>query len=117
MNIKLLAITFLSALSQFSSCHKENPDRSYPVEGLWIGTYTYDPETSTNQKPQYFSFVIKPDGGLLVESKDAGVDYFEKGNWTISGNTIHFNYVYTNSTFNNSIISNCKRHIQKIRKA
>jgi hypothetical protein len=99
MNLKLIAVFFLSALSQVSTCKKQNVDCSNAVEGLWIGTYTYDPVTSPNRKAQYFSFIIKPDGALLVESKDNGVDYFAKGNWTIEGNNLRFNYVYTNSVF------------------
>ena len=99
MNLKLITVFFLSALSQVSTCKKENVDKSYPIEGLWIGTYKYDARTSSNRQAQYFSFIIKPGGSLLVESHDDEVDYFAKGSWTLTDNTIHFNYVYTSSVF------------------
>ena len=75
--MKLVYALLLSSLVIFSSCEKDNEEESsYPIEGLWIGTYKYDPGVSPNQNPQYFSFVIKPGGSLILESKDGGTDYF-----------------------------------------
>ena len=99
MNLKLVTVVILSALSQVSTCKKDSIDKTYPIEGLWIGTYKYDPVTSPNKEAQYFSFIIKPGGSLLVESHDDDADYFAKGNWTLTDNTIQFNYVYTSSVF------------------
>ena len=99
MSLKLVTVLLLSALSQVSTCKKDSVEKTYPIEGLWIGTFNYDRATSSNREAQYFSFIIKPGGSLLVESHDGGADYFAKGNWTLNGTTVQFNYVYTNSVF------------------
>ena len=93
----------------FSSCEKECPEppdppkQTYPIEGLWIGTFKYDPGVSPNQNPQYFSFIIKPGGDLIVESIDAGVKYFARGSWSLNGTTLQCNYVYTNSVMGTTL--------------
>ena len=97
MNIKLVSLFLLSAVLIFSSCEKEETDPTYPIEGLWIGTYKYDPGVSPNQNSQYFSFVIKPGGSLIVESQDGAASYFARGSWTLSGTTLTCNYTFTTS--------------------
>lgn len=65
------------------------PDPVYPVEGLWVGTYTLDQEPT--QPALFYSFVVYPGGDLMVAGKGAdGVTYYSKGNWTLSGAI--FNY-------------------------
>jgi|SRR5688572_28109592 len=104
MNIKLLTVFLMSSILLFSSCEKEECEpeapNTYPIEGLWIGTYKYDPGVSPNQNLQYFSFVIKPGGSLIVESKDGNVDYFARGTWTLNGTTLTCTYTYPTSVNN-----------------
>lgn len=68
------------------SC-KKDPDIQTPesIHGLWIGTYTVDGQPGVGQ--QYFSFVIKPDGTLINDTKSAGQQHLNIGNWTLSGNS------------------------------
>ena len=87
----LLACTLIFTLP---SCDQEVDPVTYGVEGLWIGSYKYDPRVCFNQNPQYFSFVIKPGGELLVESKEGASRYFAVGTWTLSGTTLQCNYTY-----------------------
>ena len=47
MKTKLIAVFFLAACLAVSSCQKDAPTPTpvtptYPVEGLWIGTFTVD---------------------------------------------------------------------------
>ena len=92
----LWGLIVLTALINFS-CKKECSSPTYPVEGLWIGTFSYTPGTSTSQTPQYFSFIIKPQGSLIVESQDAGRNFTATGTWTLSGNTLNCRYTYPTS--------------------
>jgi hypothetical protein len=80
-----------------TSCEQEVDPVTYGVEGLWIGTYKYDPGVSPNQNPQYFSFVVKPGGELLAESKEGTNRYFAVGTWTLNGTTLQANYTYPTS--------------------
>lgn len=71
-----------------ASCKKDPPVK-YPVEGLWIGTYTVD--RSPNQAPLFYSFSVKPDGTILTESKGGdGVSYYSEGTWTLTGDQFSF---------------------------
>ena len=70
---------------------------TFPVAGSWAGTYKYDPTVSANQKPQYFSFVIKPDGKMMVKSKETAERYSGFGTWVLKGNKLRCNYTYTTS--------------------
>jgi hypothetical protein len=59
MKLKVLFTAFIAFLI-LSSCKKEiiHPVHTYPIEGLWIGTYSADlvPE----QGDLFYSFVIYP---------------------------------------------------------
>ena len=70
---------------------------TFPVAGSWTGTYKYDPAVSPNQKPQYFSFVIRPDGKMMVKSKESATGYSGYGTWTLKDNTLRCTYTYTTS--------------------
>jgi hypothetical protein len=79
------------------ACKKENdpPAKTYELTGLWMGTYTTD---QFSQNPPYnFSFIIKPGGDLLTESKVAsGATYYSKGTWTLTGDTVRCTYTSIN---------------------
>lgn len=99
--ILLFALTILIFSSQ-TSCKKEtitqvtNTDTVYQcppnIKGLFIGTYTVDDLPSAGA--QYYSFIIKPDGTLFVESKGNTVKYLGEGTWTLTGNS--FSCAFTN---------------------
>ncbi len=93
-----LGLIVLACLFTFS-CKKDCPAPTYSIEGLWIGSYNYASTsgTHTTQVPQYFSFIIKPEGSLIVESQDAGVSYMATGTWTLSGDTLNCKYIYPTS--------------------
>jgi len=63
------------------------------VLGLWVGTYTVN--QLPNDPARYFSFIIKPDGSLIVESKPTGSSSsLATGTWVRNGNKLTCNYVY-----------------------
>lgn len=99
--MRKIAFAFLlltSTLFNFSCTQDDDvPTPTYPIQGLWIGTYSYNPGTSGVQTPQYLSFIIKPNGALIVETTDAGNNYMATGTWTMVGTTLECKYIYTNS--------------------
>ncbi|HEY5393494.1 MAG TPA: hypothetical protein VIJ57_15325 [Hanamia sp.] len=98
-----MAIASLLVLSQITSCKKADPTptTSYSIEGLWIGTYTDDQNSKSGA--QYFSFVIKPDGTMIVDSKVDGQQYLAVGNWALNGSgfTASYTYVYGSTSATN----------------
>lgn len=86
------------------SCKKtvtaQCPTATYPIAGLWIGTYKTD---QVAHDPLYFSFVINPDGTLIVKSKGAPPaqpTIYGTGTWTLTGNVFSFAF----STINYSSV-------------
>lgn len=80
------------------SCKKDcdTPTPTYPIEGLWIGTYTVD--NLPSQGSLYYSFIIKPNGEVLTEGKGGdGVTYYAAGTWELTDNT--FTATYTSINF------------------
>ncbi len=62
------------------------------IYGLWIGTYTMNaPTTNTDN---YFSFMIKPDGKMIVESKFSKKQNIAIGSWTLKGKVFSCTYEY-----------------------
>jgi len=97
-----LAISIFSVavlLFQLTSCKKavgqtnhDCPPPTYPIEGLYIGTYSVDSKPELGNL--YYSFVIFPDGSLLTKGvTEFGDTTYQKGNWTLS----------SDSTFNGNI--------------
>ncbi len=87
MKFRFLLLAVLACSIAFSSCTKEadstpsvTADANYPVEGLWLGTY------SGNQNPElgnrFYSFVIYPDGTILTKGMADGQYYYSSGTWT-----------------------------------
>jgi len=74
------------------SCSKDNDDPATPskIEGLWIGTYTVDQTPGAGQ--QYASYSIKPDGTMISDSKNIGVQNLCIGTWTLTGTTFSSSY-------------------------
>jgi len=97
LTIFILFAVVVASFSCAKPTHPQTGPLTYPIEGLWIGTFKYDQGVSPNQNPQYFSFVIKPEGELIVESKDDGIKYFATGTWTLTNSTLQCSYVYSTS--------------------
>jgi len=97
--VALLFLFFVSFSCKTTKVLRKT-DCSYPLEGLWIGTFKYAPGTGTIQTPQYFSFIIKPDGSLIVESKDSGISYAATGYWKLAENILTCKYAYSSSVNN-----------------
>lgn len=70
------------------------PTATYPITGLWIGSYTVDGQPALGQ--QYFSFIIKPDGTVINDTKGSSVQHIALGTWTLTGNklTCSFTCIY-----------------------
>jgi len=95
----ITTFVFSIAIFQLSGCKKdETPSTTtpttYPIEGLWIGTYSFDGQSSLGQ--QYFSFTIKPDGTMITDTKLSNQQYLALGTWSLNGSTLTcaFTYIY-----------------------
>ncbi len=102
----LLAICTLLIASTFSGCSKDKGEKENhnKLEGLWTGSYTITaaPEAGSS----YFSFVIKPDGTLLVDSKFENKQHLAVGTWQLNGKTLTctYSYVYGQSSSGTSTV-------------
>lgn len=88
-SVALTTMAISMVLFQMSSCKKaeaEPPVTPPTIEGLWIGTYTTDGHTEFGK--QYFSFVIKPDGTLINDTKGDNKQHLNIGTWQMNGGTL-----------------------------
>ena len=93
MRTKLQSILTGILLLGLLSCSKDKdpaPVTPSSIEGLWIGTYTVDQTPSAGQ--QYFSYAIKPDGTMISDSKNIGVQNLCIGTWTLTGTNFSSSY-------------------------
>jgi hypothetical protein len=88
MKLKFLLPVLIFTLG-IISCKKDSTTTpvTYPIQGLWIGTYQVNGMPGLGS--QYYSFIIKPDGTILVESEGASAKYYSRGTWTLSGTTLN----------------------------
>jgi hypothetical protein len=77
------SILLAAGLFIFAGCEKDNDPPNSSIQGLWTGYYTVEGEPARGQ--QYFSFVIKPDGTLINDSKGDNIQHLSIGTWTLSG--------------------------------
>lgn len=96
-SIALVAFSASIILFNMTSCKKSNaqncPTPTYPILGLWEGTY------QTNQvshAPTYISFTIYTDGTFIERSQIVNSTEFglSKGTWKLNG----ANFTYTDTT-------------------
>ncbi len=93
MKFKLSPYTAMLFILFIFSCKKDKViTPTYPVSGLWIGTYTSDQQPAAGA--QYFSFVIKPDGTIIFDAKASTNQYIALGTWNLTGTA--FTSAYTN---------------------
>lgn len=106
MTGKLLFSTFLMSILLVTACTKETepkapPAPTYPIEGLWIGTYSVDAMPAQGQL--FYSFAIYPDGTLLTKSKGGdGKFYYSSGTWTLSSGNVFNGTITTFDTYNSA---------------
>ena len=68
---------------------------TYPIQGLWIGTYT---AAVNGNVPYYFSFTVYPDSTLSYVSHGTGnTTFYAYGTWSLSGTTFSFSVVEISS--------------------
>ena len=80
--------------STISSCTKTNTKTitdtvtTYPIQGLWVGTYA----SATNGSTTYIlDFSIYPDGTMTYYGTGSGNNnFYAKGTWTLSGTNFSF---------------------------
>jgi hypothetical protein len=88
------AVTLM--LFQMTSCKKADAQtaNTYPIQGLWIGTYTVNGDP--NHVSQYYSFVVKPDGTMIQDGKDGNQQAISIGTWSLTGTSFscHFTSIY-----------------------
>lgn len=89
-SLVLAAFAFTSILFQMTSCKKAEAQTTtpgnFPIEGLWVGTYTVDGQPGLGN--QFFSFSIKPDGTMVNDTKGAGQQHLAPGTWSLTGTTL-----------------------------
>lgn len=91
--VRILAILALSLLS-ITSCKK---DTTYPVAGLYTGTYTVDNQASLGSF--FYSLDIYPDGSLIVKGGGTNNTFgYATGTWVLTGSA----FVATTSTIGSS---------------
>jgi len=79
-------------LVQLASCKKSNancPTPTYPVSGIWQGTYQTD---QVSHPATYASLMIYPDGTIFKRNQVVGTSEFtvSRGRWTMTGNTLQY---------------------------
>ena len=124
-SVALCSFALCASLFQLTSCKKAVaqtagcPTPTYPISGLWIGTYNTD---QVSHVPTYFSMTIYPDKSLIVKARGvppAQSVVYATGSWTMVGDTLK----YTDTTINyptqviqkgtmiysnTGVLSNCK---------
>jgi len=94
-SLALTAFSLSIALFQMTSCKKTKaqnncPTPSYPITGLWEGTYQTDQVTHA---PTYISMAVYPDGTIVRRAKIVGTanDYaFTRGSWKLTGTNFEY---------------------------
>jgi len=87
-SIELIAagLTLISLMLIQPGCQKDSDGKegsSSPIEGLWVGLYTVDGQLGQ----RYYSFVIKPDGTIINDTKVENQQHLNIGSWTLTGDS------------------------------
>ena len=63
------------------------PASVYPIQGLWVGTYSVDALPSQGQL--FASLIIYPDGTIVTRTKGGdGKYYYASGTWNLSSSNV-----------------------------
>lgn len=93
--MKNVLLGFLIFTTVLASCDKDdNPPapKTYPIQGLWIGTYTIDGQPGVGQ--QAYTLAIKPDGTITVDTRFNNQQQLAIGTWTLTGPSLTTTYTY-----------------------
>lgn len=92
-NISYVVISAISLilLCQVSCKKDDTGNATYPISGLWIGTYTGGGVTT----PRFYSLTVFPDGSVLTKGDISTGFAYSQGTWTLTGN----NFSATITTF------------------
>ena len=87
-SIELIAagLALISLILIQPGCHKNSDDQdssSSSIEGLWVGLYTVNGQLGQ----RYYSFVIKPDGTVINDTKAENQQHLNIGSWSLTGDT------------------------------
>jgi hypothetical protein len=94
--ITIFLCSFVLIVLTIPSCSKSSPATTYPIQGLWIGTYV---STVNGNTPYEIDFSIKPDGTVIYHSEGAGnVNFYALGTWTINGTNFSYSVVVAGNT-------------------
>src|SRR5690242_12057997 len=86
MKLNSVILSAIACLIMFLSCSKETV-KKYPIEGLWIGTYTVN--SAPTQPAHFASLVIYPDGSIVTKTgAEDGKDHYSSGTWTVSTDNV-----------------------------
>jgi hypothetical protein len=88
---KPIAVTIVFLCTLLISCKKdaESPktEPTYPITGVWIGTYSQD--QSPTQSSYSYSYSIFPDGSILTKgAADDGKTHYASGSWTLTSDSL-----------------------------
>lgn len=97
MKKALLLGSLLATLVIFQSCDKDDSvDPTYPIEGLWIGTYNIIEAVESGHSFHY-SFFIRNDDTIQVQGVGAdGNTYYAIGTWSLNDTTFNASFSTTN---------------------
>jgi hypothetical protein len=86
------ALVALTSVLLLSSCKKDTPAPTYPVEGLWVGKYG-----SGTAEPSFGYSMVVEAGGTLTVADGASITASAKaaGTWTLTGNVFKATYTYS----------------------
>ena len=92
--IALVASVFIMSCSQDND-DLPAPAPTYPVQGLWVGTYSVDGQPSATNLP--YSFAFSPDGTVVTGGKgDDGNIYYSEGTWIKTDSIVTATYTTIN---------------------
>jgi hypothetical protein len=96
MKTLILVASAFSILLFSTSCEKSTDKPSYPIVGLWIGTYDViegsEPATSL-----YYSYDLRSDSSILMQGLGAdGNTYYGTGTWSLTDTAFSANISTTN---------------------
>lgn len=88
------AILFLIFGMIATSCKKDCPAPTYPIEGYWVGKYG----SGTATPNLGYSMVVEPSGKLTVaDGSTISTSSKASGTWTLTGSTFSGTYTYSSS--------------------
>jgi hypothetical protein len=107
--LKSTAITLLLISTLLISCKKDSEapktEPTYPITGVWIGTYTQDQATA--QSNYSYAYSIFPDGTILTKGgANDGLTHYASGTWTLTSDSLFSATIMTINVYETPITQN-----------